>query len=427
MSSSSHTVFIAAPLRLGSHGPLVASLAVLFASGAAPLAAQQTRVDVARARSSLAEPADSTERQLRRLQHQLDSLARVYNEHDDLTIAERRRVEDELGRTIKRLDDLSTRMNRASERTLRPGDQIRIRMAPQTAERAAASMSRALMQVREAEQAAPRGWIGLVVQGPGLSPRVEDGQLLVRYFSYPRVVSVDPSSPAQRAGLVPNDTLLAYDGVDVSENDISFTRLLRPNARVNIRIRRDGKVRDVPVIVAAAPYRIVQRRDDESRARESWDVAPMPEAPSFPRVPMPAMAPGAPVRVSVRSTTPVAPRTPEGATPVGETPRPLVAFGFSYSNSVIGVAGAQLSTISEGLGKALGVSSGVLVTSAPVGSPANESGLLDGDVISKVGGQAVRRASEVRDLVALTAENGDHAVELELVRQKRVLKLMLKW
>jgi membrane-associated protease RseP (regulator of RpoE activity) len=423
MSSSSHTVFIAAPPRLGGHGPLVASLAVLLASGVLPLAAQQQRVDVVRVRTPLAEPADSTERLLRKWQHQLDSLARVYNEHDDLTMAERRRVEEELGRTIKRLDDLSSRMSRAPDRMMRPGDQIRILLAPQAVERAAASMSRAMMQVREAEQAAPRGWVGIVAEGPNLS-RVEDGQLLVRYFAYPRVASVDPSSPAQRAGLAPNDTLLAYDGVDVSENVISFTRLLRPNAKVSIRFRRDGKVREIPVTVAPVPYRIVQRRDDESRARESWDVAVMPEAPSFPRVPMPAMAPGAPMRVTVRATTPAAaPRAPEGA----EAPRPMVAYGFSYNSGVIGVAGAQLSTISEGLGKALGVSSGVLVTTAPVGSPANESGLVDGDVISKVGGQVVRRATEVRDLVALAAENGDHAVELELVRQKRVLKLLLKW
>ena len=419
MSSSLKTVVVAPMPWFGGPSPLLASLAVLLAAGLMPLAAQPQRVEVMRTRSSRAEPSDSTERQLRRLQRQLDSLARVYNDHDDLTMAERRRVESELGWTLKRLEDISAQMNLATEQMMRSGDQIHIQMAPQMAKRAAASMSRALLQVRESEQARPRGWIGLVVQGPGLTPRVEDGQLLVRYFAYPRVVSVDPSSPAQRAGLVPNDTLLAYDGVDVSENDISFTRLLRPNARVTIRIRRDGKVREVPVTVAAAPTRIVQRRDDESRAREPWPPGSIPDAPVFPRVPMPVPSAGAPMRVTVRPTMPaIAPMAP------GAPTRPMIAFGFSYGN---GVAGAQLSTISEGLGKALGVSSGVLVTSAPVGSPANESGIVDGDVISKVAGQAVRRVTEVRDLVALAAENGDHAVELELVRQKKPMKLILRW
>jgi len=417
MSSLSNTLFIASTSRLGGQAPLLASLAVLLSAGTMPLAAQQ-RIEVVRTRSARAEQTDSTERQLRRVYRQIDSLARVYNDHDELTMAERQRVEEELGRTVSRVAEISARMNLAQDRMMRLGDQIRIQMAPQMAERAAASMSRALMQVREAEQARPRGWIGLVVQGPGLTPRVEGGELFVRYFAYPRVVSVDPGSPAQRAGLVPNDTLLAYDGVDVSENDISFTRLLRPNARVNIRIRRDGRVREVPVTVAAAPMRIVQRRDDESRAREPWAVANIPEAPLFPRIPMPAPSRGAPMRVSVRSATPaIAPTAP---TP----PQPMVAFGFSYGT---GVAGAQLSTIGKGLGKALGVSSGVLVTSSPAGSPANESGLVDGDVISKVEGQAVRRVTEVRDLVALAAENGDHAVELEIVRQKKPMKLILRW
>ncbi|MEO8619606.1 MAG: PDZ domain-containing protein [bacterium] len=423
MSSSSNTVVTLPTPRHGTHTPLVASLAVLLASGLLPLSAQQQRVEIVRARAPLAEQADSTDRQLRRLQRQLDSLARVYNEQDGLTIAQRKRVEDELGRTIKRLDDLSTRMNRAPSQMLRPGDQIRIQMMPQVAERAAASMSRAMMQVREAEQAAPRGWVGIVAEGPNLS-RVEDGQLLVRYFAYPRVASVDPSSPAQRAGLAPNDTVLAYDGVDVSENDISFTRLLRPNAKVSIRIRRDGKVREVPVIVAAVPFRIAQRRDDESRLRETWDVATMPEAPSFARVPTPAMAPEAPMRISLRATSPTpAIRPDEGTSSVPPT-RPAGAFSFSYND---GVAGARLTPITEGLAKALGVSSGVLVTSAPVGSPANESGLTDGDVISKVAGQVVRRVTDVRDIVALAAEDGGHQVELEIVRERKPMRLLLKW
>ena len=424
METSSTTMFTAASLRLGVHAHLVASLAVAFVSGLVPLGAQQPRVEIARARSLLGEAADSSERQLRVLQRQLDSLARVYTEQDDLTLAERKRVEGDLGRTLKRLEDLSTRLSRSPDEMMRFGSQVRIQMAPQTAERAAASMSRAMMQVHESEQATPRGWIGLVVQGPRLL-RVEDGQLFVRYFSYPRVVSVDPMSPAQRAGFTPNDSLLAYDGVDVSENDISFTRLLRPNARVTIRIRRDGKVRDVPVTVAAVPFRIAQRRDDETRLRESWDGPMIPEAPLFPRLPSLAPMPGASMRVTAHQLAPaMAPRAPEGPTPIAPA-RPAIAL--SYATGLYAVAGAQLSTIGDGLGRALGVGGGVLVTSAPIGSPANESGLIDGDVISRVAGQSVRQVSDVRDLVALAADNGEHAVALEIVRQKKSMRLVLRW
>jgi S1-C subfamily serine protease len=67
------------------------------------------------------------------------------------------------------------------------------------------------------------------------------------------------------------------------------------------------------------------------------------------------------------------------------------------------------------------------VTSAPVGSPAYESGLRDGDVIVKVGGQAVKNVSEVRDLVGLANDDGEHAIEMEILRQKKTQRLTLKW
>ena len=406
-----------APVRRGVHAPLLASLAMLLGAGLVPLPAQQQRIEVTRVRGARPSASDSAERQLRRLQHQIDSLARVYNEHDDLTLVERRRVEEDLDQVLGQVVELTTHMNTAMARSLRSGEQLRSLMSPLVAERTAADLSRALLQVREAEQATPRGWIGLVVQGPALLPRIERGELLVRYLAYPRVVSVDPSSPAQRAGLVPNDTLLAYNGEDVSEKDISLTRLLRPNAKVSIHFLRDGRVRDVPVTVASAPMRIVQRRDDESRSLE-LSLGSLPDGPSFSRAPLaPITPPRAVLRASASSmaSTPLTLPTPPGM--------PSMA-GFSYGNAV---AGAQLSTVSEGLGKALGVSSGVLVTSAPVSSPAGQSGLRDGDVIMKVAGQDVRRASDVRDLVALAADNGDHAIDLVITRQRRPMKLTLKW
>jgi S1-C subfamily serine protease len=277
------------------------------------------------------------------------------------------------------------------------------------------------MQVREAEQAMPRGWIGIVAQGPGLEPWIEGGELRVRYFSYPRIVSVDPSSPAQRAGITTSDTLLAYDGRDVRDNEISLTRLLRPKARIMVRLLRDGRVHEVPVTVAAAPTRISQRRDDEVRVvREPWAIAGVPNAPAFPRTPMPATSAVGTLRASARMSS-IAPMTPNAPTPAV----PPATFFLGFTNP--GVAGAQMTTVTEGVGQALGVSSGVFVTYAPVSSLAYESGLRDGDVIVKVAGQSVKNVSEVRDLVGLANDDGEHAIELEILRQKKTQKLTLKW
>jgi serine protease Do len=301
---------------------------------------------------------------------------------------------------------------------LAPSAPIGVRMRPADAERAAQAMSRALMQVREFEQAMPRGWIGFVAQGPGLEPRVEAGQLIVRYFSYPGIISVDPSSPAQRAGITTNDTLIAYDGRDVRENDISLTRLLRPNARVRVRVLRDGRVHEIPVTVAAVPSRIVQRRGDEVRdARDTWDV---PEGPGFPRT-MIAPNPGA-----VRGMARVSLSAPNASAPATQPARPII-FGVGANGAI---AGAQFTTITrdlaEAIGQALGAASGVLVTNAPIGSPAGESGLRDGDVIVKVGGRVVRTVSQMRELVR-QANNEGNAVVVDILRQKKAQRIVLKW
>lgn len=404
---------------------MLASLAVLLA-GVVPAGAQQ-RVEI-KLRSPRAESSDSSSQgQFRRLQRTLDSLTRVYNESEDLTASDRRRIETNLTSTLAQLESLVDRMNaEPGERLPRAQDIVRFRLAPGMAERAAASMSRELLQVQEMDEAAPRGWIGLVTQGAGTLPRIEGGQWLVRYFSYPRIVSVDPSSPAERAGLAPNDTLLAYNGRDVRENEISLTRLLVPNARVIVKVRRDGRVRDFPVTVVAAPTRIAQRRDEEVRdAQDQWVVAGVPKAALFPRAPMPSTPPPS---GTLRATTRLAP-TP---TPPASASSPMVAPlpprpGFVWSYSTGGVAGAQLTTINDGLARALGVSQGVLVTSAPVGSPANESGVMDGDIIVKVSSQSVRNVAQVRELVALATENGGKSVDVELLRLKKTVKIQLKW
>ena len=92
-----------------------------------------------------------------------------------------------------------------------------------------------------------------------------------------------------------------------------------------------------------------------------------------------------------------------------------------------GVAGAELTTITEGLARTIGVRSGVLVTRAPTGGIASESGLQDGDVIQRVAGREVQSVDDVRSQVKLAAETGNHVVELRILRQKKPMKVLLRW
>jgi serine protease Do len=376
------------------------ALTVAFAPVTSPLAAQQ-RVYVSTRRTPRAD-SDSGERLMQRLQLRVDSATRAYYEARDLD--EQRRAGEVLNEIVKQIVRFRTQMMDADERQMR-AETPRGMLAPMAGEHAAAAMSAALTQ-----RSVPRGWLGIVVSGAAREPWVERGELLIRYLTHPEIVSVEPSSPAERAGLVPSDTLIAYDGKDVTAGDIAITRLLRPNARVLVRIRRDGRTRDVPVTISNAPQRIVIQMDEMmSEAAPS----PLAERPSFRRAPLPPPA-----------IAPMAPMTPMPPMAVG-------AFGPAspapYSISESGVAGAQLKAITPGFARSLGVPRGVLVVSAPNGSPAAQSGLMDGDVIVKVSGQDVRTVTDVRELVEMAVSRGEHSVAMETSRERKLRKEVLRW
>jgi hypothetical protein len=393
--------------RSAARTPLLVSVSLALAAGAAPLAAQRTEVIVRKA--PRAATSDSAEQALRRLQRTVDSLVRKFDD-DGLNAAERFRV----GRAIEqRLAEFRALRMRAEARDSRvEGPWIRRTPEPGFFGGDGPEIA-GMLPGPIPPQAMARGWMGMVVSGAPREIHVERNELKMRFLSYPEILSVDPSSPAQRAGLAPGDTLLAYDGRDVRGTEISMTKLLRPDARVMVRVRRDGRVRELPVVVAEAPQRIRLRRDEEIRdARDPWIAGTPPDAP-FPGVPPAVSAP--------RIYVPRPPRPAIAPTPASTALAPV--FDFAPS----GVAGAQLVTVSEGLKRSLGVQSGVLVATVPVGSPAYESGLQEGDVIVKVETLPVRTVLDVRQLVARAESDGERSVALEVIRGKLRRSVTLRW
>lgn len=74
----------------------------------------------------------------------------------------------------------------------------------------------------------------------------------VRYrIGYPVIVRVRPGSPADSAGLMAGDTLVAYDGEDITRNRV----LLAPPAgtQVTVRYRRGGIEREVVLTSTPVP------------------------------------------------------------------------------------------------------------------------------------------------------------------------------
>jgi len=388
-----------------STAPFLVTVGLALAASTSPILAQRSEA-IARG-APRASTSDSSGVRMRRLERSIDSLVRVFDD-EELSPDRRARLRQEIDARFAEF--MALRMAASS----RPVEgNFFIRKVPQSGFEMRYSTDAATLAPATTQATMMPGWLGIIVSGAPTQIRVENDEMYLRYLIYPEIASVDPSSPAQRAGLTPGDTLLAYNGRDVRNEEISMTRLLVPKATVKVRVRREGKVKDLPVVVAEAPPKIRERREREM----SWRGPPSPELPGqyFPRVPAPAIATAPP-----RAYTPtVPPRGAFGATAV-VAPLPPV---FNLS----GVAGAQVVTVSESMKRSLGLPAGVLVTTVPVGSPADDSGLEEGDVILRVGQQPVATVRDLRELVARAAEDGERSVMLELRRGKDRRTLTLRW
>ncbi|MEP0547290.1 MAG: trypsin-like peptidase domain-containing protein [Rhodothermales bacterium] len=69
------------------------------------------------------------------------------------------------------------------------------------------------------------------------------------------VISVDPDSPAEAAGIQPYDVILAVDGQGTPDSATAsaLLRSRRPGETVQLRVLRDGEEREVALVLAATP------------------------------------------------------------------------------------------------------------------------------------------------------------------------------
>lgn len=243
-----------------------------------------------------------------------------------------------------------------------------------------------------------RGYLGVTFDGPS-AEIARPGDYAVRFYKYPRIALVEPSSPAERAGVQQGDTLMAFNGTDVVNNEISLTKLLVPDARVTMRVRRDGNSKDLKVTIGEPPDYYVRRRE----VPRQYEIGAAPVAIG-----------AAPVRAA-------SPAPQVAAAWPTEQPPPAVLWTTDE-----GVAGARVETVSEGLGKALGVDEGVLVVRVRPGTPAYRAGLRDGDVIVRAGGQRIATVLALRGILQAAGE-GEEGVKLLIRRDRKERDLTLRW
>jgi membrane-associated protease RseP (regulator of RpoE activity) len=331
----------------------------------------------------------------RQLKSRLDSL-RLVLDREPMSSGDREQLRAESERLVRTLSELS-----------RMGAEISARLMTDDGSQVMTVIARGMAAgghaegLRRFQAAAPRGWIGIVAEAPNEYRIVGENQV-IRYLDYPSIVSVDRNSPAARAGINAGDVLIAYDGSDIREREINLTRLLVPDRRLAVTVRRDGELKD---------YEMTVGRTNQAYIRRTFEttLAPMDTMIVRPVTKAGAVAQG---RSIPNGTAIIASPVPMGAVFVA---RPGVSL----------VWGAQLSSINEGLGRSLGVGAGVLVLNVLSGTPAARSGLDDGDIIVKVNGKPV---TSIETLWRFAAEReGEHAVDLDVLRAKKPVKVTLRW
>ncbi len=83
------------------------------------------------------------------------------------------------------------------------------------------------------------------------------------------VASVEPGSPAEKAGLKRGDVILKYEGKDV-ESSIELPRIVgttKPGSTANVQVWRDGATQDIKVVVGEIPSEKVAERAEQAPTR----------------------------------------------------------------------------------------------------------------------------------------------------------------
>lgn len=258
--------------------------------------------------------------------------------------------------------------------------------------------------------ATPDGWLGIHYVCE-IETWTKNRELFVKHFGYPLVASVEPGSPADRAGIEAGDTIVAYNNEDVNGRVLSLTKLLKPGSKLIVRIHRTKKSLDVPLIVAR-------------RTLYSPDVGAI--APNV-LVEVDSVT-GLARRMTIRRATTTRP-VPQYVVVDPATPSPAVAplpalppMAVTWSTTTA-LAGAEMARVSPDLGESFGVEHGVLVLSVGANTPAARAGLRGGDVITKVDGKDVTTPSQFKRAL----QEADSGVKLTIVRKRKEIAVSLRW
>jgi S1-C subfamily serine protease len=249
----------------------------------------------------------------------------------------------------------------------------------------------------EVRREAPKGWVGVLIT-TGIGEQNSSGRLV--FHDYPVIESIDPGSPAERAGLLKGDVLISINSQDFKTNPIPMNELLVPGKSIVFRYRRDDVEKVSKLMVAERPAGTSRRieislippgENDRRRGAEE----------------------GVRERIFLKTRVPVSPNV---------SMAPLV---FGTGPMSIGVAGAELTQLNDGLREFANIrGNGIFVINVPAGSLAGAAGLRSGDVILRAEKQLVETPGQLIRIMEAAREN---ALRLQILRKQKLQNLTLRW
>jgi serine protease Do len=207
------------------------------------------------------------------------------------------------------------------------------------------------------------------------------------------VKSVDPESPAAKAGLKESDVVLEYNGQRI-EGTAQFIRLVREtpiDRQVKLLVWHSGGTENITATIGHRMEHFFFSNGDSDDNDFSVEIPPMPPMPPMPEV----------------HNMPEMPSMPE-------LPR-------VYAYTRTGMLGIECEPLGSQLAAFFGVKEGVLVRSVAKDSAAEKAGMRAGDVIVKVDGEAVTQVHEISSLVRAARDKRNFPVAI--VRDKKEMTL----
>lgn len=268
---------------------------------------------------------------------------------------------------------------------------------------------------REAPVRVPlRGWLGFGYRTP---PEGRDGAAA-------RIIvdTVLPDSPAQRAGLQRGDTVVRWNGETEVARALRESRV-QPGDTVRLRVRRGGGRDRELTLVAARPRALALPRVPAGRERVvivDGDTLRI----SMDSLMMRADSLHRRLRGMMRDSLGPRLRELERTLPRARVEGDSAFFRGFFDLGGRAVAGAEFAELNPGLAGYFGTDRGVLVLRVAPQTPAARAGLEAGDVVVRVGGEAVESIRALREAVG---RERDGEVALQVVRKGQRRDLRLQW